>query len=279
MLHQWSCCEWITPQYTSININTHQYTVSCHGYRTMKKVCVCFRTRWWTLSVATTWETDQTWAHFCSWGLNFLLGQVSVDVFFNVLLTFFKRCVQRDWSNSIYTKGCIAALEDWLPGNLYTVAIVFIVISLLQVQIPWTEPVLQYCRIAATVLQQKWSTCCMCSVFQMVGIYLARTLISDIEKVKFSYWGSTPWWVWSVPQRAEPPPGVSGQFLQSDVPSPPSSVSAFTSCRQAPPLTLLLWLLLNVPRPPTRPLLLLFLMSASCSAPPGVSLLQLPVNV
>lgn len=40
---------------------------------------------------------------------------------------------QGDWSNHIYTKGCIAALEDWLPGNLYTVAIVFIVISLLQV--------------------------------------------------------------------------------------------------------------------------------------------------
>ncbi|XP_070834490.1 tetraspanin-14 [Chaetodon trifascialis] len=60
---------------------------------------------------------------------------------------------KRDWSDHIYTKGCIVALEDWLPGNLYTVAIVFIVISLLQ----------------------------------MVGIYLARTLISDIEKVKFSY--------------------------------------------------------------------------------------------
>ncbi|KAG7218516.1 hypothetical protein INR49_020338 [Caranx melampygus] len=57
------------------------------------------------------------------------------------------------WSDSIYTKGCIAALEDWLPGNLYTVAIIFIVISLLQ----------------------------------MVGIYLARTLIADIEKAKFSY--------------------------------------------------------------------------------------------
>ncbi|XP_030604073.1 tetraspanin-14 [Archocentrus centrarchus] len=57
------------------------------------------------------------------------------------------------WSNHIYTKGCIAALEDWLPRNLYTVAIVFVVISLLQ----------------------------------MVGIYLARTLIADIEKVKFSY--------------------------------------------------------------------------------------------
>uniref|UniRef100_A0A3Q1F6T1 Tetraspanin 14 n=1 Tax=Acanthochromis polyacanthus TaxID=80966 RepID=A0A3Q1F6T1_9TELE len=61
--------------------------------------------------------------------------------------------LKKEWSNHIYTKGCITALEDWLPGNLYTVAIVFIVISLLQ----------------------------------MVGIYLARTLISDIEKVRFSY--------------------------------------------------------------------------------------------
>uniref|UniRef100_A0A1A7XTY3 Tetraspanin n=1 Tax=Iconisemion striatum TaxID=60296 RepID=A0A1A7XTY3_9TELE len=54
------------------------------------------------------------------------------------------------WNSIIYVKGCIAALEDWLPRNLNTVAIVFIVISLLQ----------------------------------MVGIYLARTLISDIGKVK-----------------------------------------------------------------------------------------------
>ncbi|KAF3841598.1 hypothetical protein F7725_023549 [Dissostichus mawsoni] len=60
-----------------------------------------------------------------------------------------------EWSEHIYTKGCISALEDWLPGNLYTVAIVFIVISLLQ----------------------------------MVGIYLARTLISDIEKVDL--WSSS----------------------------------------------------------------------------------------
>uniref|UniRef100_A0A3Q3N850 Tetraspanin n=1 Tax=Labrus bergylta TaxID=56723 RepID=A0A3Q3N850_9LABR len=60
---------------------------------------------------------------------------------------------KRDWTEHIFTKGCIPALEDWLPGNLYTVAIVFIVISLLQ----------------------------------MVGIYLARTLISDILKVKFNY--------------------------------------------------------------------------------------------
>lgn len=41
--------------------------------------------------------------------------------------------VQGEWSDHIYTKGCMVALEDWLPGNLYTVAIVFIVISLLQV--------------------------------------------------------------------------------------------------------------------------------------------------
>lgn len=41
--------------------------------------------------------------------------------------------LQGEWSDHIYTKGCMAALEDWLPGNLYTVAIVFIVISLLQV--------------------------------------------------------------------------------------------------------------------------------------------------
>uniref|UniRef100_A0A8C5CLH8 Tetraspanin n=1 Tax=Gadus morhua TaxID=8049 RepID=A0A8C5CLH8_GADMO len=59
---------------------------------------------------------------------------------------------QDDWMD-IYTKGCIPALEDWLPGNMYTVAIVFIVISLLQ----------------------------------MVGIYLARTLIAEIEKVKFNF--------------------------------------------------------------------------------------------
>ncbi|MEQ2160239.1 hypothetical protein GOODEAATRI_031614, partial [Goodea atripinnis] len=33
---------------------------------------------------------------------------------------------QNDWSNHIFVKGCIKALEDWLPGNLYTVAIVFV---------------------------------------------------------------------------------------------------------------------------------------------------------
>lgn len=52
----------------------------------------------------------------------------------NVSLTFLHVPSQRDWSDHIYVKGCITALEDWLPGNLYTVAIVFIVISLLQVQ-------------------------------------------------------------------------------------------------------------------------------------------------
>ncbi|KAI4876757.1 hypothetical protein NFI96_002803 [Prochilodus magdalenae] len=56
------------------------------------------------------------------------------------------------WSTTIYTKGCISALEEWLPRNIYIVAGVFIVISLLQ----------------------------------MVGIYLARTLIADIEKVKYN---------------------------------------------------------------------------------------------
>ncbi|XP_061693329.1 tetraspanin-14 isoform X4 [Syngnathoides biaculeatus] len=58
-----------------------------------------------------------------------------------------------EWSDHIYVKGCIAALEDWLPANLYILATVFVVISLLQV----------------------------------VGIYLARSLISDIQKVRLSY--------------------------------------------------------------------------------------------
>ncbi|KAL4613023.1 tetraspanin-14-like [Arapaima gigas] len=55
--------------------------------------------------------------------------------------------------NVIYTRGCITAMEQWLPRNIYIVAGVFIGISLLQ----------------------------------MVGIYLARALISDIERVKFHY--------------------------------------------------------------------------------------------
>ncbi|KAG2462109.1 BMS1 protein, partial [Polypterus senegalus] len=60
---------------------------------------------------------------------------------------------EKQWESFIYTKGCIAALEAWLPRNIYIVAGVFIVISLLQ----------------------------------MFGIYLARTLIGDIEATKFTY--------------------------------------------------------------------------------------------
>ncbi|XP_044896158.1 tetraspanin-14 isoform X1 [Felis catus] len=54
------------------------------------------------------------------------------------------------WDESIFTKGCIQALEGWLPRNIYIVAGVFIAISLLQI----------------------------------FGIFLAKTLISDIEAVK-----------------------------------------------------------------------------------------------
>ncbi|XP_078007010.1 tetraspanin-14 isoform X2 [Phascolarctos cinereus] len=54
------------------------------------------------------------------------------------------------WDESIFTKGCIPALEAWLPRNIYIVAGVFIAVSLLQI----------------------------------FGIFLARTLISDIEAVK-----------------------------------------------------------------------------------------------
>ncbi|XP_023697441.1 tetraspanin-14 [Paramormyrops kingsleyae] len=63
------------------------------------------------------------------------------------------RAPPANWSSQIFTKGCIVALEEWLPRNIYIVAGVFIGISLLQ----------------------------------MVGIYLARTLIGDIEKVNFRY--------------------------------------------------------------------------------------------
>lgn len=37
------------------------------------------------------------------------------------------------WDEFIFTKGCIPALEGWLPRNIYIVAGVFIAISLLQV--------------------------------------------------------------------------------------------------------------------------------------------------
>ncbi|XP_044276268.1 tetraspanin-14 [Varanus komodoensis] len=53
----------------------------------------------------------------------------------------------------IFTKGCIPALEAWLPRNIYIVAGVFVAISLLQI----------------------------------AGIYLARALISDIEAVKAGF--------------------------------------------------------------------------------------------
>lgn len=97
-------------------------------------------------------------------------------------LMFLNVLKQGEWSNHIYTKGCIAALEDWLPGNLYTVAIVFIVISLLQVKLGHGR-----CTVTVSPVSPLY-------LFgQMVGIYLARTLISDIEKVKFSYWTPTCW--------------------------------------------------------------------------------------
>ncbi|XP_045698038.1 tetraspanin-14 isoform X2 [Phyllostomus hastatus] len=54
------------------------------------------------------------------------------------------------WDEFIFTKGCIQALEGWLPRNIYIVAGIFIAISLLQI----------------------------------FGIFLAKTLISDIEAVK-----------------------------------------------------------------------------------------------
>ncbi|XP_075574153.1 tetraspanin-14 isoform X2 [Pelecanus crispus] len=57
---------------------------------------------------------------------------------------------KRQWDDQIFVKGCILALEAWLPRNIYVVAGVFIAISLLQI----------------------------------FGIFLARTLISDIEAVK-----------------------------------------------------------------------------------------------
>ncbi|KAK2896641.1 hypothetical protein Q8A67_011129 [Cirrhinus molitorella] len=65
-----------------------------------------------------------------------------------------RKTITQQWGSTIYVKGCMMALEEWLPRNLYIVAGVFIVISLLQ----------------------------------MVGIFLARTLIGDIEKVKFNYY-------------------------------------------------------------------------------------------
>nr|XP_057914846.1 tetraspanin-14 isoform X1 [Doryrhamphus excisus]XP_057914852.1 tetraspanin-14 isoform X1 [Doryrhamphus excisus]XP_057914859.1 tetraspanin-14 isoform X1 [Doryrhamphus excisus]XP_057914868.1 tetraspanin-14 isoform X2 [Doryrhamphus excisus]XP_057914878.1 tetraspanin-14 isoform X1 [Doryrhamphus excisus] len=64
-----------------------------------------------------------------------------------------RKLLESEWAEHIYMKGCMAALEDWLPGNLYTLAGAFLVISLLQI----------------------------------VGIYLAKSLISDIQKVRLTY--------------------------------------------------------------------------------------------
>ncbi|XP_041032418.1 tetraspanin-14-like [Carcharodon carcharias] len=50
----------------------------------------------------------------------------------------------------IYTKGCVQAFEDWIPRNIYLLAGAFLVIAFLQ----------------------------------MFSIYLARSLISDIEALK-----------------------------------------------------------------------------------------------
>lgn len=60
---------------------------------------------------------------------------------------------KREWPDLIHSKGCISALEQWLPGNLYTVALVFVVVS----------------------------------VLQMLGIYLSRSLITDIYKVQINH--------------------------------------------------------------------------------------------
>ncbi|KAG7492449.1 hypothetical protein MATL_G00014600 [Megalops atlanticus] len=58
-----------------------------------------------------------------------------------------------DLSKAIFTRGCIKAMEQWLPRNIYIVAGVFIAISLLQ----------------------------------MVGLYLARNLVDEIRKVRYHY--------------------------------------------------------------------------------------------
>uniref|UniRef100_A0A8C7DRF8 Tetraspanin n=1 Tax=Naja naja TaxID=35670 RepID=A0A8C7DRF8_NAJNA len=80
----------------------------------------------------------------------------NLNIYFN---NQWNSCLQRLWSSSnweerIYTKGCITALEAWLPRNIYIVAGVFIAISLLQI----------------------------------FGIFLAKTLISDIDAVKSGFY-------------------------------------------------------------------------------------------
>ncbi|CAL9688255.1 unnamed protein product [Knipowitschia caucasica] len=60
---------------------------------------------------------------------------------------------QSVWSEQIHTRGCISALEQWIPGNMYSVAAV----------------------------------CVGVSVLQMFGIYLSRRLITDIYKVQINH--------------------------------------------------------------------------------------------
>lgn len=50
------------------------------------------------------------------------------------LLLWFSAQAKSKWDEHIFTKGCIQALEGWLPRNIYIVAGVFIAISLLQVR-------------------------------------------------------------------------------------------------------------------------------------------------
>lgn len=92
--------------------------------------------------------------------------------------------VQRNWSDHIYSKGCITALEDWLPGNLYTVAIIFIVISLLQVLTDTcTASILilyQYCINTDTlsILHQYWL---VCSGFYWFVLVCAVAHVPDVS--------------------------------------------------------------------------------------------------
>lgn len=92
---------------------------------------------------------------------------------------------QRDWSDHIYVKGCIAALEDWLPGNLYTVAIIFIVISLLQVQTLQFSTVLHPPGVCVLVCVC-W---CVCA-----GVCAGPSLLLTVPGMcvyLYRWWGST----------------------------------------------------------------------------------------
>ncbi|XP_032463292.1 tetraspanin-14 isoform X4 [Phocoena sinus] len=80
------------------------------------------------------------------------------------------------WDESIFTKGCIQALEGWLPRNIYIVAGVFIAISLLQ----WLTDLKGRPR-DRSIWKKKEKNLLAKQIF---GIFLARTLISDIEAVK-----------------------------------------------------------------------------------------------